>query len=322
MVDVAASARTRPVSTTGRGRPAEADSDGPALSSDLALAAGRAAAVALSEDLHSHDVTTLWTVPEELACTAVVVSKATGVIAGLPLLQHVLGQVDRSVAVELLCRDGDHVRPGQVVARLSGSARSIISAERTAVNFLQRMSGIATLAARFVDAVREFDVVIRDTRKTAPGLRMLDKYAVTCGGAVNHRRSLAAMVLIKENHIAAAGGVARAISAARAGMERSGEQLELEVEVTQHDEAMEAMSCSIDWLLLDNLTPTEVATVVRMRDSLLPPARRPRLEASGNVSLDTVVDTARTGVDAIAIGSLTHSAPALDLSLLLRTRRT
>lgn len=305
-----------PMST--KDQPAEADHDDFAQSPDLGLAASRAVATALSEDLCSDDVTTLWTVPEELSCTAEVVSKADGVIAGLPLLRHVWGQVDPQVGIELMCRDGAHVRPGQVVARLRGPARSVISAERTAVNFLQRMSGIATLAARFVDAVREFDVAIRDTRKTAPGLRMLDKYAVTRGGAVNHRHSLAAMVLIKENHVAAAGGVARAVAAARAGIKRSGAQMQLEVEVTNHDEAMEAMTCSIDWLLLDNLAPAEAATVVRARESL-PLARRPRLEASGNVSLDTVVDIARTGVDAISIGALTHSAPALDLSLLVRT---
>lgn len=310
---------TKPASATYQ--PVGTDHDDTAPSSDLALAASRAAAAALAEDLWSDDVTTLWTVPEGLSCTAEVVSKADGVIAGVLLLRHVLGQVDPRVGVELLCRDGARVSTGQVVARLSGPARSVISAERTAVNFLQRMSGIATLAARFVDAVREFDVEIRDTRKTAPGLRILDKYAVTCGGAVNHRHSLAAMVLIKENHVTAAGGVAQAVSAARAGIERSGEQTQLEVEVTNHDEAMEALTCSADWLLLDNLTPPEVVTVVAARDSL-PSERQPRLEASGNVSLDTVVDIARTGVDAISIGALTHSAPALDLSLLVRTERT
>lgn len=283
-------------------------------------AVARVVATALAEDLCSRDVTTLWTVPSGLTCTAEVIVKEPGILAGLPVLGAVLNQVDPTVVVRTTTRDGARVRPGQRVVQLTGSARSIITAERTALNFLQRLSGIATLAAMFVEAVEGTGVTILDTRKTAPGLRLLDKYAVTCGGASNHRRNLAAMVLIKENHVSAAGGVAPAIAAARAGMRDTGEDLELEVEVTSVSEATEALDCAADWLLLDNMTTADLSEVAHARDAL--PTNRPtKLEASGSISLDTVAAVARTGVEAISIGALTHSAPALDISLLIGSSR-
>ncbi len=287
------------------------------LSEEFDRAVAGTVATALAEDFCSRDVTTLWTVPSELRCTAEVIVKEPGVIAGLPVLRAVLRQVDPSVIVRSSTRDGAPVEPGQAVVQITGSARSIITAERTALNFLQRLSGIATLAAKYVAAVEGTGVSILDTRKTAPGLRLLDKYAVTCGGALNHRRNLAAMVLIKENHVAAAGGVAPAIAAARAGMRSTGDEIQVEVEVTNRAEASEALSCAVDWLLLDNMTTADLSFVARHRDAL-PTARPPRLEASGSISLDTVAAVAATGVEAISVGAVTHSAPALDLSLLIR----
>lgn len=300
-------------------RVAVADHSG-GLPDELSRAVANAAATALDEDLVSRDVTTLWTVPRGLTCSAEVVVKETGVIAGLPVLREVLRQVDPAVIMRESTHDGAPVTPGQAVVELTGPARSIITAERTALNFLQRMSGIATHAAAFVAAAAGTGVTILDTRKTAPGLRLLDKYAVTCGGALNHRHDLATMVLIKENHVTAAGGIAPAIAAARTGLLSTGDELELEVEVTNLAEAREALACAADWLLLDNMTTADLASVARARDALttdLPP----RLEASGSILLDTVAEVASTGVEAISVGALTHSAPALDLSLLIRHAR-
>ncbi len=294
--------------------------EGDELTDGLDRAVAQAVATALDEDAISRDVTTLWTVPRELTCSAEIVAKEPGVIAGLPVLHAVLRQVDPGVIIRSSTRDGDPVEPGQAVVQLIGSGRSIITAERTALNFLQRLSGIATLAAKYVEAVEGTGVTILDTRKTAPGLRLLDKYAVTCGGAFNHRHNLAAMALIKENHVAAAGGVAPAIAAARAGMRSTGDELEVEVEVTNLAEATEALSCAADWLLLDNMTTADLSFVARARD-VLPTARPPQLEASGSISLDTVAAVAATGVEAISVCALTHSAPALDLSLLIRHAR-
>lgn len=293
---------------------------GDELPDGLDRAVAQAVATALDEDAISRDVTTLWTVPRELTCSAEIVVKEPGVIAGLPVLHAVLRQVDPGVIIRSSTRDGATVQCGEPVVHLTGSARSIITAERTALNFLQRLSGIATLAAKYVEAVEGTGVTILDTRKTAPGLRLLDKYAVACGGAFNHRRNLAAMVLIKENHVAAAGGVGPAIAAARAGMRSTGDELEVEVEVTNLAEATEALSGAADWLLLDNMTTADLSFVARARDAL-PTARPPQLEASGSMSLDTVAAVASTGVEAISVGALTHSAAALDLSLLIRHTR-
>jgi nicotinate-nucleotide pyrophosphorylase (carboxylating) len=214
--------------------------------------------------------------------------------------------------------DGDVVGRGERVLAIEGPARSILTGERVALNFLQRLSGIATTAAEFVSRVSDLPVRILDTRKTAPGLRVLDKYAVACGGATNHRRDLSAMVLIKENHLVAAGGVLPAVCDVRRHLDEGSARTRsraIEVEVTTIEQARVALDCAVDWILLDNMSLDDMRAVVRLRDTT-PGYGTIQLEASGNVTLDTVRSIAVCGVNAISVGALTHSPDALDLSLL------
>jgi len=273
-----------------------------------------AVTAALAEDQAVDDVTTRWSVPAELQVEATVIAKQAGRVAGLPLLEGVFAAIDPGVTVRPAVADGDLVRPGQRLASISGTARSIITGERVALNFVQRMSGIATLTAAFVAAIGARPVRLLDTRKTAPGLRAMDKYAVHCGGGTNHRLDLAAMVLLKENHLAAAGGIRAGVRAVRDGMTAEGRGLPIEVEVTTAAEAYEALDCQVEWLLLDNMRPAEMAGIVERRNASGSAAR---LEASGTITLDTVADVAAIGVDAVSVGALTHSPTALDISLLV-----
>jgi nicotinate-nucleotide pyrophosphorylase (carboxylating) len=285
----------------------------------LDAAVARAVWAALAEDATAQDVTTVWTVPSGLRLTGRVEARAAGTVAGLSVVAEVYGQLDPDVVVRNDVKDGVRVKPGDQLLTVDGPARSIITGERVALNFLQRMSGIATAAAAYVDEVQDLPVSILDTRKTAPGLRALDKYAVVCGGANNHRPDLAAMVLAKENHLAAAGGVVAAIDAIRRNISELGSaRPEIEVEVTSLEQARQALECQIDWVLLDNMTLADMRAAVRLRDSDTR-FRKTRLEASGNVTLATVRSIALTGVDAISIGALTHSPDALDLSLLVQS---
>lgn len=268
-------------------------------------------AAALEEDLGSGDWTTVWTVPREVVASARVIAKGHGVLAGVEVAREVFRQVDDSVVVETLREDGQAVAPGDEVIRLRGAARSLLSGERVALNFLQRLSGVATLTRRFVDAVHGTGVRILDTRKTTPGLRLLEKAAVRAGGGVNHRAGLYDMVLIKENHIAAAGGIAAAVESVRRQNDRG---LRVEIEARSLDEAAEAARPGVDVILLDNMTPAQLCeAVLLIRRTGLPI----ETEASGGVDLGTVRGIAESGVDAISVGALTHSAPALDLSLLI-----
>lgn len=285
----------------------------------IGVAAARAVETALAEDSAGQDVTTAWTVPAGLRATARIEARAAGTIAGLAVAAEVYQQLDPDVAVVAGVADGDRVRPGDVVLTIDGPARSIVTGERVALNFLQRMSGIATAAAAYVDAVAGLPVLILDTRKTVPGLRALDKYAVACGGATNHRPDLAAMVLAKENHLVAAGGVGPAVDAIRRNTARLGAAApQIEVEVTDLAQAREALERHVDWVLLDNMSPQDMRAAVELRDRI---AGATRLEASGNVTLATVRRIALTGVDAISVGALTHSPDALDLSLLVDAPR-
>ncbi|GGU29962.1 carboxylating nicotinate-nucleotide diphosphorylase [Nocardioides albus] len=279
-------------------------------------AARAAVAAALAEDEASQDVTTTWSVPEGLTAAAEIRTRQAGIASGLPALAEVFAQVDPEVTVEPLVSDGARLTDGDVLAHLSGPARSLITGERTALNFLQRMSGIATLTDRYVQAVAGTGARILDTRKTAPGLRALDKYAVTTGGGHNHRLSLAAMVLLKENHIAAAGGVTAALAAIRRGMERSGKKVETDVEVQTVAQAVEALDAGARWIMLDNMSVADIEVVVKIRAEHAEAAGI-LLEASGTVRLDSVRAIAETGVELISVGALTHSAPALDLTMLL-----
>ncbi|MGH7476149.1 MAG: carboxylating nicotinate-nucleotide diphosphorylase [Longimicrobiales bacterium] len=267
-------------------------------------------AAALEEDLGDGDRTTLWTVPEGARARARVVAKAPGVIAGTAAAVEVFRQLDPHICAEIVCADGTGVHTGEVVLRISGAARAILSGERTALNFLQRLSGIATLARRFVAAVEGTGARILDTRKTTPGWRALEKAAVRAGGADNHRTGLYDMVLLKENHLAIAGGIASALDRVRA---RNRGRLPVAVEVRSMAEVAEALGAGAERLLLDNMSVDE------LREAVHSARAKPgvTVEASGKVSLERVRAVAATGVDFISVGALTHSAPALDLSLLI-----
>jgi len=274
---------------------------------------------ALAEDVGEGDVTTGWTIPGSAQARAGLIAKAEGVVAGLDVAQWVFERVDAGVVFEARVKDGDRVGPGDAIADVRGSARGLLTGERTALNFLQRMSGIATMAAQFVQAVAGTGARILDTRKTAPGLRLLDKYAVAAGGGQNHRIGLFDMVLLKENHIEAADGIGPAVLAVRRGMARDGRSVKIEVEVETLAELEEALSVGVDRVMLDNMNLDEMRQAVdrvRKMDGL-----RPELEASGNVSMETVRAIAETGVDFISIGALTHSVKAMDISLLFRAAR-
>ena len=279
----------------------------------IVVAADSLIRVELEADLGDGDRTSEWTIPADAAGEAWITAKEDGIACGVPIASRVFEYVDATVEVVERVEDGARVVPGDPVLGVSGSLRSILAAERTALNFLARLSGIATLTGHYMEAVAGTACRVADTRKTTPGWRTLEKYAVATGGGMNHRRGLYDMVLIKENHIRAAGGVAAAIEAARPSARREG--LEVEIEVTNQLELVEALGYAPDRVLLDNMTLDELtAAVAIVRRS---PRPHPRIEASGGVTLDTVRDIAVTGVDYVSVGALTHSAPALDFSLLV-----
>jgi nicotinate-nucleotide pyrophosphorylase (carboxylating) len=261
---------------------------------------------ALREDLGSGDVTTASIVPKSLVVSGEIVIKQPGVVAGLEVARAVFHVGDERIALTCLVEDGSGVQRGQIVARIEGPAAGILGAERVALNFLQRMSGIATMTRQYVEAVKGTTAVILDTRKTAPGLRALDKLAVRLGGGQNHRFGLYDMALIKDNHIAAAGGIAEAMERVR---ETVSEDLAIEVEVTDLEQFVEALAAGPDRIMLDNMSLGEMRRAVELA------AGRVELEASGNVTLEDVAAIAATGVDFISVGALTHSVRALDMSL-------
>jgi len=266
---------------------------------------------ALAEDVGDGDVTTAATVPPDAGARATITQKAPGMVYGLDVAVETFRACDPEVIVERVVQEGRWRENGGPVLRLEGSARGLLTAERTALNFLQRLSGVATMAARCVRLVEGTSATILDTRKTTPGLRALEKAAVAAGGATNHRFGLFDAILIKENHAALAGGVGEAVRKARA----YAPDLRLEVECRTMDEVEEALAAGADrpdfWILLDNMSVAELREAVRRV------AGRAKLEASGGVTADTLRDVASTGVDFVSVGALTHSAPALDLSLLL-----
>ncbi|WP_420128890.1 carboxylating nicotinate-nucleotide diphosphorylase [Longimicrobium sp.] len=267
---------------------------------------------ALAEDVGPGDFTTLWTVPEERRAEARIVAKSPGVIAGSEVAAEVFRRVDPSLEVSVGVVDGTAVEPGDVAMTVLGSARSILTAERTALNFMQRLSGVATVTRRYVRAVEGTGARVIDTRKTTPGMRALEKAAVVSGGGANHRFGLHDMVMIKDNHIAAAGGITAAVKAVRRQNERG---LKVEVETTTLDEVREALAAGADRVMFDNMDPPLMRQAVDLVRAADP---RPETEASGGITLDTIHGYAQTGVDFISIGALTHSAPSLDLSLQLR----
>jgi nicotinate-nucleotide pyrophosphorylase (carboxylating) len=269
----------------------------------------RLARAALEEDLSDgQDVTSLATVPADSRSTADVVARAGGVLAGGPVALLVLALVVPEAAVSLEAADGDRVSPGQTVLTATGPTRGLLTAERTLLNLVCHLSGVATLTARWVEAVAGSGAQIRDTRKTTPLMRTLEKYAVRCGGGLNHRMSLSDEALIKDNHVVAAGGVVAAYRQVKA----TWPDLPVQVEVDTLAQAVAAVEAGADLLLLDNMSLAQLA------DSVAAVGARARLEASGGLTLDRAAEVAATGVDYLAVGALTHSAPALDLGLDLR----
>jgi len=266
----------------------------------------RAVAVALEEDLGHGDLTSPLCVPEGTQASAEIIAKEPGVLAGMAAAREVARQVDEAIRFEGLKQDSDPLEAGTVVARVSGPAPSLLAFERTALNFLQQLSGVATLTRAFVDRVAGTHTVVVDTRKTAPGLRALQKAAVVAGGGRNHRFGLYDAILIKDNHLRLAGGVANALRAARAG---ASFVVKIEIEVTTPADAELAADLGADVIMLDNMTPEAV------QESLARINGRALTEVSGNVTLETIRRYAQLGVDIISVGALTHSAPALDLSL-------
>lgn len=265
----------------------------------------RIARAAIAEDVGGGDLTTEATVAEDATCTARLLVKEPGVVCGLQAAEAVFHVLDRSVSFEWFAADGDRFSEGAAVARISGRTRAVLTGERTALNLLGRLSGIATLTSRFVDAIEGTGAEILDTRKTTPGLRALEKYAVRCGGGRNHRFGLDDGILVKDNHLRAAGGVRPAVELLRA----AGSGLPIEVEAETLDDVREALAAGAEQILLDNMPPALLREAVQLVDG------KATLEASGGVSLETVREIAETGVDFISVGALTHSARSLDVSL-------
>ena len=260
---------------------------------------------ALAEDIGSGDVTTDSIVPAHASLRGRIIAKQDGVVAGLKVAESVWLELDERVSFSASVSDGSGVESKTVLAEVVGPARALLTGERTALNFLGRMSGIATLTRQFVDAVSSTGAIILDTRKTAPGLRLTDKLAVRVGGGQNHRTGLFDMVLIKDNHIDFAGSMTAAVHRVR----QSGTTVEIEVETRTLDDLREALSLGVERILLDNMS-SEL-----MREAVQICAGRAKLEASGNVSLENVLEVARTGVDYISVGALTHSPKVFDVSL-------
>lgn len=264
--------------------------------------------LAFEEDIGIGDITTEATVLPEREGLGTLLAKSGGVVAGLPVAERVFGKLDAMLAFRSLVSDGDAVEAGTSIAEVRGSAKTILIGERTALNFLQRLSGIATLTAQFVEAVADYDAKIVDTRKTAAGWRALQKYAVRVGGGYNHRFGLYDGVLIKDNHIVAAGGIANAVQRAQKIVPHTAK---IEVEVENLDQVDEALEAGADILLLDNMSSGTMQSVVHEVGDLAV------TEASGGITLERVREVAATGVDIISVGALTHSAMPMDISLTL-----
>jgi nicotinate-nucleotide pyrophosphorylase (carboxylating) len=261
--------------------------------------------LALQEDVGDGDITTDPIIPAETRRRAKMVAKADGIVAGLPVAELVFRKLDDTLIWKVLIDDGEKVRKGDVMVEFEGSYRALLTGERTALNFLQRLSGIATMAGKYAEAVKDYKTVILDTRKTLPGFRILDKYAVKTGGASNHRIGLFDMAMIKDNHIQVAGGITQAVDAVRSKLKKG---ILIEVETTTISQVQEALNTEADIIMLDNMDNET------MRKSVELIAGRAKVEASGNMTLERLREVASTGVDYISIGALTHSVNALDIS--------
>jgi len=277
--------------------------------------------VALKEDVGKEDITTNLIIPKGKKAKGIIrTAKEKGIIAGLPVAELVLKTVNKKVKFKAKVKEGERVKKGQIIAEISGDARSILIVERPALNFLQRLSGIATLTNRFVEKVKSHKVKIFDTRKTTPGLRYLEKYAVRCGGGYNHRMGLWDMVLIKDNHLRLQASGLRLQALVKKLRKRIPKRMEMEVEAKNLREVREALKARVDIIMLDNMDLKTMRKAVKLcRGSQVAGRRSPIIEASGGITLRNVTKIARTGVNRISIGALTHSAQALDISLDIAT---
>lgn len=261
---------------------------------------------ALQEDIGNGDITTNSLIPYDMQAKATMVTKASGVIAGLAVAEYVFKTLSPEVLWKTFVNDGDKVAKGTLILEISGSYRALLTGERLALNFLQRMSGIASMTANYLTALEGYKTKILDTRKTVPGLRLLDKYAVKMGGGTNHRIGLYDMVLIKDNHIKVAGGITKAVEQIKRSVSK---EIQIEVETTTIEEVKEALLSGADIIMLDNMSNSTMAESVKIIGG------RAKVEASGNMTIERLKEVAATGVDYISIGALTHSVIALDISM-------
>lgn len=268
--------------------------------------------LALEEDAPSGDLTSESIFSQDDISVARIEARETLTVCGLQVVEQVFRKVNAKISVELFCKDGQQLKDGDVILRVTGPTIAVLTAERTALNFLQRLSGIASLSRRFADAATKAGTGVRivDTRKTTPGWRALEKYAVRCGGCFNHRSTLSEHVLIKENHIMAAGSIANAVTGSRAMAPHTAK---IEVETENMTDVKAALAAGADVIMLDNMSPSMIAEAVKLIDS------KAVIEVSGGVRLETVADFALAGVDVISVGALTHSAKAADLSMILES---
>ncbi len=261
---------------------------------------------ALKEDINYLDVTTDYLIDEDATTTARFVAKSDGVLCGLEVALRVFTLLDDTITFEILKKDGDELKKGDIICRMSGNTRALLKGERTALNLIQHMSGIATATNKCVKLVEGTNASVVDTRKTLPGLRALQKYAVTCGGGKNHRYNLSDAAMLKDNHIDAYGSITNAVNALR---KKAGHMLKIEVETRSLDDLREALAVGADVIMLDNMDCPTMAEAVKIN------AGRAKLEASGNITLDNIAEVAKTGVDIISLGALTHSVKAFDISM-------
>ena len=268
--------------------------------------------LALSEDVRDGDVTSLWTLPADQVQTAWLIAKEEGVIAGLPILELVYEELKTPMEIELFVQDGVVVKKGDRIARLTGTTRALLTGERTLLNFLQQLSGVASISHAYAEALKPGHTRILDTRKTLPGFRTLQKYAVRAGGGSNHRMGLYDMVLVKDNHIAAAGGVVAALEMVRRHNERG---LKVELEVESLEQLQSLLGRGVDVIMLDNMDTETMREAVRLVKAS---GDAVKLEASGNMNLERVRELADVGLDFISVGALTHSVKALDISMRIQ----
>ncbi|NLX79247.1 MAG: carboxylating nicotinate-nucleotide diphosphorylase [Clostridiales bacterium] len=264
---------------------------------------------ALDEDINYIDISSAYIFTDDMKSTAYFVSKADGVLAGIDVALRVFELLDKDVVINKICKDGDKITKGTEIATIEGKTAMLLKGERTALNILQHMSGIATAVSKAVEAVSHTNATIADTRKTLPGLRPLQKYAVTCGGGKNHRYNLSDAVMLKDNHIDAGGGISKTVKTVR---QHIGHTVTIEVETRNLAEVKEALDAGADIIMLDNMTVDEMKEAVKLIGG------RAKTEASGNITLDNIKEVAETGVDIISMGAITHSVKAFDISMNIR----